>query len=179
MVPLTAPVKATAVVLAPLHMVCAVGVLTVGVGFTVILKFCEVPIQPLAVGITMTLAVSGVAPAFIAVKEAILPVPDAPRPMPGSVLVQPYVVPLTAPLKFTAVEAMPLHNTWLVGAVTVGVGFTVITKLAVLPVHPLAAGITIIVPVSATVPLLVPAKEAMLPAPDAPRPIAVLLFVQV
>jgi hypothetical protein len=136
MVPLTAPVKATAVVLAPLHMVCAVGVLTVGVGFTVILKFCEVPIQPLAVGITMTLAVSGVAPAFIAVKEAILPVPDAPRPMPGSVLVQPYVVPLTAPLKFTAVEAMPLHNTWLVGAVTVGVGFTVITKLAVLPVHP-------------------------------------------
>ena len=38
-VPLTAPLKLTATVVAPLHNVWFVGVVTVGVGFTVIVKF--------------------------------------------------------------------------------------------------------------------------------------------
>ena len=40
------------------------------------------------------------------------------------------------------------------------------------------AGVTVIVAVTGAVPLLIAANEAMSPAPLAPRPIVVLLFVQ-
>ena len=46
------------------------------------------------------------------------------------------------------------------------------------PTQPFKVGVTPIVPVKGVDPLLVPTNVAMLPEPLAPRPIAVLLFVQ-
>jgi hypothetical protein len=74
--------------------------------------------------------------------------------------------------------AVPLHTVWLEGAVTAGVGFTVTVKLCAVPAQPLAEGVTVMVPAMAEVPPLVPVNAAMLPVPDAPRPMAGLLFVQ-
>jgi hypothetical protein len=64
--------------------------LNVGVinGFTVKVKVCGVPVQPLFVGVTVTVATTGAAPAFVAVKEAILPVPPAAKPIEVVLLVQ-------------------------------------------------------------------------------------------
>ena len=44
-VPATAPVKFTAVVLAPLHNTCGNTAFTVGIGFTVMVNVCDVPVQ--------------------------------------------------------------------------------------------------------------------------------------
>ena len=48
---------------------------------------------------------------MVAVKLAILPVPDAARPIVVLLLVQLYTVPATDPLKLTAAVAAPLHTT--------------------------------------------------------------------
>ena len=50
---------------------------------------------------------------LVAVKLAMLPVPVAANPIVVLLLVQLYTVPATVPVKFTAVVADPLHNTWL------------------------------------------------------------------
>ena len=50
------------------------------VGFTVTVKVVEVPIHPLAVGVTVTVARIGVDPVLIAVYAAILPDPLVPKP---------------------------------------------------------------------------------------------------
>ena len=52
-------------------------------------------------------------------------------------------------------------------------------KLDVVPVHPLAVGVIVIVPLIEDVPALVAAKDGISPDPLAARPIAVLLFVHV
>lgn len=44
-VPGTAPVKFTAAVLAPLHNTCGNTAFTVGIGFTVMVNVCDVPVQ--------------------------------------------------------------------------------------------------------------------------------------
>ena len=67
--------------------------LTVGVGLTVMVKVCAVPVQlvpPLAnVGVTVMVAVTGLAVRFVAVKAGIVgPVPVAARPMLVVLLVQ-------------------------------------------------------------------------------------------
>ena len=91
-------------------------------------------------------------------------------------------MPATAPLKLTAPVEAPLHKAWFDGAVTVGVGLTVIVKVCGVPPQVAPAlvydGVTVTVAVIAVVPALVAVKLAMLPLPLAPRPIAVLLFVQ-
>jgi hypothetical protein len=70
----------------------------------------------------------------------------------------------------------PLHTVWLVKAATAGVGLTMMVNAAAVPVQPLAEGVTVMLPVSgADVPLM-PVKAAMLPKPDAPRPMEVLLL---
>ena len=69
--------------------------ITVGVGFTVMVKLCDVPAQPTTplvnVGVTVIVAVRGKVPLLMAVKEGI-PVEVPPllvaRPMPGVSLVQ-------------------------------------------------------------------------------------------
>ena len=177
-VPSTAPVKFTAAVGEPLHKVWLEGATTVGVGFTVIVKLCEGPVQVLVDGVTVMVAVTAAVPRLIAVNEAMFPEPEAARPMPGVVFVQLNVVAGTLPLKVTAVVGAPLHNVWLEGAVTLGVGFTVILKLCEVPVQLLAVGVTVIVAVTAAVPRLVAVNDAIFPEPEDARPILEVVFVQ-
>ena len=155
------------------------------VGVTVIVNVVGEPVQvvpPLVyVGVTVIVAVTGAVVVFTAVKEGILPVPLAARPIEVVLLVQLYTVPVTAPVKLIAVVAVPLHNDWLATVFTVGIGFTVMVNVLGVPaqVEPLTkTGVTVMVAVIAALVLFVPMKEGMLPVPLAPRPIAVLLFVQ-
>lgn len=127
------------------------------------------------------MAVCTTAVALVAVKLAILPVPDAARPMLVLVLVQLYTVPATAPVKITAFVAVPLHNICSNTAFTVGIGFTVMVNVIGLPVQvvpPLVyLGVTVMVPVNGAPVVLVDTKFR-LPAPLAARPMAGLLLVQ-
>lgn len=110
-----------------------------------------------------------------AVNDGIFPLPLAGSPMDGLLLVQLKIVPGTAPEKFTAVVDELRQTDWLDTLFTVGIGFTVIVNVAGAPV----AGVTVIVATAAVVPVLIAVKGAILPLPLAPRPIEVLLFVQV
>ena len=67
---------------------------------------------------------------------------------------------------------------WLATAFTVGVGFTVIVNVTGVPVHVPTTGVTVIVEVMGAVPAFTAVNEPILPEPEAPRPIAGLLFVQ-
>ena len=82
------------------------------------------------------------------------------------------------PVKFTAVVKAPLHTGWSAGLSTVGVGLTVMVNDTAVPGQPLAVGVTSTVPVIAAFVEFVAVNEAIFPVPLAPRPIAVLLFVQ-
>ena len=73
----------------------------------------------------------------------------------------------------------PGQTVWLVMAETVGVGFTVIVKVAGAPPHVLPEGVTVMVPVAGDVPVFMAVKAAMLPVPVDARPIVALLFAQV
>ena len=64
------------------------GTVTVGVGLTVTVKLCGVPVQPLAEGFTVIVAVTGIVLLFTAVKSSMLPVPLAARPIDVSLFVQ-------------------------------------------------------------------------------------------
>jgi hypothetical protein len=77
-------------------------------------------------GVTVIVAVTGAFVVLIAVNEAMLPLPLAPSPIEVLLFVHVYTVPVTAPLKATAVVAAPLQSVWFDTAFTVGVGFTVI-----------------------------------------------------
>ena len=79
--------------------------LTVAVGLTVIVKRTGKPLHPFAVGVAEMVAVSMVVPAFIAVNEAIFPIPLAARPMDGVLLVH-----VTGPEKVTGAVAIPLQR---------------------------------------------------------------------
>lgn len=62
-------------------------------------------------------------------KLAILPVPDAAKPIDGVLFVQVNTVPATAPVKFTGAVGVLAHTAWLAGWFTVGVGLTVIVNV--------------------------------------------------
>ena len=87
-VPATVPPKVTAVVAAPLQSVWLGTVFTVGVGFTVMVNVVGVPGHPLAVGVTVMVAVTDVVPVFTALKEAMFPLPEPAKPMDVVVFVQ-------------------------------------------------------------------------------------------
>ena len=120
--PLTGLLNVTAAVVAPLHSDWPVGVVTVGVGFTVMLKLCGTPPQPLATGVTVIKADEAAVPLLVAVKPAILPEPAGARPMVILLFAQVNTVPLTVPVKLSAGMAVPLHTVWADGTVTFGVG---------------------------------------------------------
>ena len=105
--------------------------------------------------------------------------PLAARPMEGSLFVQLKVVPLTAPVKFTAPVATALHKVWPAGSATFGVGLTVIVKLCAAPGQPFALGVTVIVAATGALVILIAANEEILPLPFLAKPIEGLLFVQV
>ena len=73
-----------------------------GVGFTVIVKETDAPVQPFAVGVTVIVATTAVVPLFVAVNEAIFPVPLPANPIEGLLFVQLNVVPLTEPVNMMA-----------------------------------------------------------------------------
>lgn len=142
--------KFTAVVVPPLHNVWS-GielVLVIGCGFTVKLKLPGVPVQPLLVGVTVMVAVTGLDAVLVIVKGLILPVPIGARLMKLLLLVQLYVAPLTAPVKFTAVVVAMWHSVWLDTGSTVGVGFTVIVNDVGVPGQPAFTGVTVMVAVT-------------------------------
>jgi hypothetical protein len=82
------PVKFTASVVALLHLVWSAGLTTVGVGSIIKSKEVEVPGQSLAVGVTVIVAVIRAFVEFVAVNEAIFPVPLAGNPIAALVFVQ-------------------------------------------------------------------------------------------
>ena len=81
-----------------------------------------------------------------------------------------------------AVVEAPLHTTWSDGSFTLGVGFTVIVKVSVGPLQttvPVNKGVTVMVEVTAKLPLLVAVNGAISPLPLAESPIEALSFVHV
>jgi hypothetical protein len=76
--------KLMAVNVLPLQIVLLDGVVTLAEGFTVIVKVIGVPKQLFVLvnsGVTVTVAITGAFPVLVAVKEGILPVPEAANPM--------------------------------------------------------------------------------------------------
>jgi hypothetical protein len=84
-----------------------------------------VPVQPLAEGVIVMVAVIGAELAFVAVKAGTSPDPLAASPMAVLLFVQVNVVPLTGPDKEVVVTLAALQNVWFETVVTVGVGFNV------------------------------------------------------
>lgn len=54
---------------------------TIGDGFTVMVKFCDVPVHPLAFGVTLIVAVIGFTLVFFGINDVIFPVPFAAKPI--------------------------------------------------------------------------------------------------
>ncbi len=115
-------------------------IVAVGTGLTVIVNVWGVPLQaPPMEGVTVMVAVIGDVPELRAENAAILPVPDAAKPMLGVLLVQEKVAP-PEPLKLTAVVFEPAQTLWSVGSFTVGkaVAVTLTDPVAVQPPIPVA-----------------------------------------
>jgi hypothetical protein len=98
---------------------------TVGVGLTVIVKLDVVPVQPLAVGVIVIVALMDDVVALVAVNDGMSPDPLAARPMAALLFVHVNVVPETGPTKVVTGTVAPLQKLWLLTAVTVGVGLIV------------------------------------------------------
>ena len=128
------------------------------------------------------MAITGDTPVFIAMKLGILPVPLAANPMDGALLVHANdkapVGPVVGLVKLITAVGDPLHNTWLATGLTTGIGFTVIVNVIGVPVQPPAPGVTVIVATIGPLVALVVTNGCISPVPDAARPMAVLLFVQ-
>jgi hypothetical protein len=90
-------------------------------------KVDTAPVQPLAEGVMLMVAVIGAEVVLVAVKAGILPVPLAARPIKVLLLAQVKVVPDTGPAIVVEGAEAPLQKVWLVMAVTVGMGFMVAT----------------------------------------------------
>ena len=185
-VPGTFPMIITGEVEARWHNTWFATVLTDGVGFTVIMKDVEVPVHvnpALAnVGTTLIVAVWGPVVVLVTVNDKISPDPEEARPMEVFELVQLYSVPGTFPdIIICEVEAR-WHKTWFPTVFTVGMGFTVILKEAVFPVHVRPAlvnvGVTTTTAVTGTVVVLVTVNEEILPVPAAARPMEVFELIQ-
>ena len=127
------PLNVITVVLVLLQTVWFETVLTEGVGLTIIVNVVGVPGQPFAIGVTVILAVTALAPTLTAVNAAILPVPLAAKPMLGVLFVQLYVVPV--PLNVITVVLVLLQTVWSTPAFEVGKALLVITTSSVAGVH--------------------------------------------
>ena len=75
-----------------------------------IVKLLLDPLQPLATGVTVIVATTGVLPVLIAEKVEMFPVPLVPKPIDDALLLQLNTVPVTPPIKFTPVVLAPLHT---------------------------------------------------------------------
>ncbi len=127
--------------------------------------------------------VNGTLPAFVAVKDEIpVPEPLTPKPIAGLVFVQLNTVPLTVLLKTTPVVAVPAHKVSSAMADSIGVGFTVIVKLCVLPTQLVGTGplgMMVMVATTGTLLVFTAVNDGIFPVPEAAKPILVLLHAQV
>ena len=118
----------------------------------------------------------------MSMNDWILPEPVAASPMDGALLVHWNVTdpvgPVVGLVKLITAVGVPLHNTWLATGFTMGLGFTVIVKLMGVPVQPAAPGVTVMVATNGPLVALVVTNGCISPVPEAARPMAVLLFVQ-
>jgi len=161
-----------------LQTVISAGTVTVGVGLTVIVYDEGAPTQLLAVGVTEIVDVMVVVPVFVAVNEAMSPVPLEARPMAVLELVHENDPPAGVLTKLVAGTEALLQTVMFAGTATVGVGLTVIVYEEGVPTQLLAVGVTVIVAVIVVVPVFVAVNEAMSPVPLEASPIEVLEFVQ-
>ena len=139
-VPATLPLITIVVIGTPEQTVCADGAATAfGVGLTSTVAVTGVPAQPLAVGVTVKVTVTGTL--VVLVSEPLIGDPDPLAAIPVTVallsLVQLYTVPATAlPLSTIGVIAPAEQIVCEEGtAVAVGVGLTVIVKLIGVPLQ--------------------------------------------
>jgi hypothetical protein len=132
--------------------------------------------------VTVIVAVTVTALAFMAVKGAIFPEPEAGNPIEGVLFVQLYTTPATLfPEKLTAGVKEPLQILVIFAiAFKVGVGLTVIVNCKGVPGQPFAVGVTVIVAINGVVPVFWVGNETNEePDPLAARPMAVLSLVHV
>ncbi len=81
------------------------------------------------------------------------------------------MVPLTVPVNVITPLGEPLQTDWLPGVPeTVGVGFTIYSKLPDVPIQPFAEGITVTTAITDVLPLFVASKDAILPLPVVASP---------
>ena len=73
-------------------------------------KVTGVPLHPFAAAVAVMVAVTGLAVALVAVKEAMFPEPLAASPMEAVLFVQLKVAPAVVLVKLMAVVVEPLHN---------------------------------------------------------------------
>ena len=171
-------VKLVAKIIPALQITISEGTTTTGVGFTVIVYEDGVPGQPLAVGVTVIVDVTGFAVLFVPVNNGVFPVPLAARPIDATELIQSNVAPGVVLVYAEVATTEPLQITLSTGTTTAGPGFTVIVNEEGGPGQPLAVGVTVIIDVTVSAVLLVAVNASMLPVPLAASPIDGSEFVQ-
>ena len=114
---------------------------------TVTIKVAIAPGQPVAVGLTVTVATTGIVPGLNAVYPLMLSAPVVPKPT-LTFEVQVKLAPGTPPVKWIVEAVSPLQCTLLAIGSTVGLGLTVTWKVSATPVQPLADGVTITVEIT-------------------------------
>jgi hypothetical protein len=142
-------------------------------------KLLLLPLHPFACGVTVIVPVTVDVVELAVRKGNIFPVPELPNPMLVALLVQVKVEPATGPVRVINAVESPAQTNWLVTAVRVGVGFTVMVKVLGVPLHPFLTGITVIVATNGADVVLVVENAPIFPVPLAASPIAGVLFVQV
>lgn len=145
-------------------------VFTLVVGLTVTLKEVLLPVHPPTEGVTVTVATCVLAPALIAVKEGIFPVPEVPKPT-FTELVHANVVPAEKLVKAMAALLFPLQVITFEMVLTVGLCLTVTVKVVGVPEHPPTRGVTVMVAVTSALLLLLAIKAGIEPEPEVPNPI--------
>lgn len=101
------------------------GTVTTGMGLTVITYDDAGPVHPLALAVTVIVAVIGDDVVFAAVNAGTLPVPFAGRPIAVLLLVHVMLAPAGTVVKLVAATASFLQTEKFDGTVTVGEGLTV------------------------------------------------------
>ncbi len=140
--------------------------------------FPVAPVQPLAVGVTVTVAVTGAVPVFTPLKAAMFPLPEAAKPM-RRIAIRPSIGGARyASAKVMAVTEAPLQTVWSVTLFTVGVGFTVMVNVSAGPGNRWPWASPLPWPSPVPCPYSRPLNAAMFPLPEAGRPIVASLFVQ-
>lgn len=150
-----------------------------GSGFIVNVNVRGVPLQPLNVGVAVKFPDIAVVPVLVPINEEIFPFPEAPIPIAVFEFVQAMLEVAGVTVKVIAVLFAFAQIVWLVTAVKVGDGSTVIVYDDGMPTHPLSVGVTVMVDVIVAPVVLVAVNAGMFALPLAAKPIAVFEFVQV